>query len=77
MALAASFMNLAMTAGALATKYLNTIFVVTREVRDATGNITVHADYSHLGTLMILTTVLGLIVPLITIWFCQPNMKIK
>lgn len=77
MALGASFMNLAMTGGALVTKYLNTLFVVTREVRDAAGNISVYADYSHLGTLMIITTVLGLVLPLATIWLCQPKIKIK
>lgn len=77
LALGASFMNLAMTGGAIATKYLNSLFTVTREVHDAAGSITVHADYSHLGTLMIITTVLGLVLPLTTIWLCQPKIKIK
>ena len=54
-AVMASFTNLALSASQLGTKYMNEIFVVTREVKDAdTGQITVPADYSELGLLLIL-----------------------
>ena len=49
----ASFTNLALSASALGSKYLNEIFVITREVKDkVTGNIVSSADYSELGILM-------------------------
>jgi len=67
-AVMASFTNLALSASQLATKYMNEIFVVTREVKDAdTGQITVPADYSELGLLLILVTVIGLVLPVAAI----------
>ena len=49
----------------LGTKYLNQWFTVTREVKDrATEVITVPADYSELGWLMITAMLLGLLVPI-------------
>jgi hypothetical protein len=67
-AVMASFTNLALSASQLGTKYLNQLMVVTREVRDtATGVVSVPADYSQLGHLMITTTVLGLALPLVAI----------
>ncbi len=64
-AVMASFTNLALSASQLGTKYLNQIFDVTREVKDkATGAVTVPADYSELGDLMITAMLLGLILPL-------------
>ena len=51
-ALMASFMNLALVAGQLQTKYLNQLFVIER------------ASYGELGTLLIATTALGLLIPL-------------
>jgi len=67
-AVMASFTNLALSASQLGTKYLNQFMVVTREVRDtATGVVSVPADYSQLGHLMITTTVLGLALPLVAI----------
>jgi hypothetical protein len=66
-AVMASFTNLALAAAQLGTKYLNQIFVVTREVRDAAGTVKAPADYSELGTLLLITTVLGLVAPLLTI----------
>ena len=48
----ASFTNLALSASALGTKYLNEIFTVTREVKDkVSGEIQTTADYSELGIL--------------------------
>ncbi len=64
-AVMASFTNLALSAGQLGTKYLNEIFLVTREVKDpVSGEITVPADYGELGILMMAALLIGLIVPL-------------
>lgn len=63
-AVMASFTNLALAASSLGTKYLNQIFVVEREVRDhATGVVSVPAQYEHLGSLLIATAVLGILLP--------------
>jgi hypothetical protein len=67
-AVMASFTNLALSASQLGTKYLNQVFVVTREVKDAaTGAVKMPADYSQLGDLLITTTALGLLLPLAAI----------
>ncbi|MFC1680310.1 hypothetical protein ACFL1S_00725 [Pseudomonadota bacterium] len=67
-AVMASFTNLALSARELGTKYLNQIFVVSREVQDsATGDIVVAADYSELGYLLITVMLIGLAVPFIVI----------
>ena len=67
-AVMASFTNLALSLGQLGTKYVNEIFLVTREVKNhATGVITTPANYSHLGKLLITVTVVGLILPLAAI----------
>jgi hypothetical protein len=67
-AVMASFTNLALSASQLATKYVNQWFVVTREVKDpATGQITIPADYSDLGSLLIIVTIIGFILPLLAI----------
>jgi hypothetical protein len=67
-AVMASFTNLALSASQLGTKYLNQLYEVKREVKDmATGQITVPADYSELGHLLITVTVIGFVLPLITI----------
>jgi hypothetical protein len=64
-AVMASFTNLALSLGQLGTKYLNQVFTVTREVSErATGAVTVPADYSELGYLMLTVGALGLILPL-------------
>jgi hypothetical protein len=64
-AVMASFSNLALSASQLGTKYLNEIFLVTREVKDPlTGIVSVPADYSELGQLMITALVIGLALPL-------------
>ncbi|MFN3234112.1 MAG: hypothetical protein ACE365_01705 [Gammaproteobacteria bacterium] len=64
-ALMASLMNLALTTGNLVSKWLNHIWVVTREVKDSAGNIVTQADYTSLGHLLWSTTLVGLILPLI------------
>ena len=67
-AVMASFSNLALSAGQLGTKYMNEIYVVSREVRDsATGAITVAADYSQLGDLLIVELIIGLLLPFVAI----------
>ena len=67
-AVMASFTNLALALSQLCTKYLNQIYTVTREVKDAaTGAIKVAADYSQLGSLLITAVVIGFTVPFVVI----------
>ena len=67
-AVMASFSNLALSAAQLGTKYLNEIFVVTRQVRDrATGQVRIPADYHEVGALMITTALVTLLVPLVAV----------
>jgi hypothetical protein len=66
-AVMASFTNLALSASQLGTKYLNQAYTVTREVKGSAGEVTVPADYSELGTLMIVVTVLNFALPFIAI----------
>jgi hypothetical protein len=71
-AVMASFTNLALSASSLGTKYLNEIFLITREVRDrATGTVQVPADYGELGWLLIVVTVIAVAVPLGVIFLVQ------
>jgi hypothetical protein len=63
-AVMASFTNLALSLAQLGTKYLNEIYMVTREVKDpASGAVKVAADYSQLGELLVVSLAIGLIVP--------------
>ncbi|MGE0557396.1 MAG: hypothetical protein AB7O69_03890 [Burkholderiales bacterium] len=62
-AVMASFTNLALSASSLGTKYLNQIYVVSREVKDKTGAVTVPADYSQLGELLIVQLIIAVGVP--------------
>ena len=71
-AVMASFTNLALSLSALGSKYLNELFVVTREVRNATtGQIATPADYSQLGDLLIVQTIIGLALPFAAIWLAR------
>lgn len=71
-AVMASFTNLALSLSQLGTKYLNEVFVVTREVREQiTGAIQTPADYSQLGPLLIAQVVLGLALPFVAIVFAK------
>ena len=73
----ASFTNLALSASALLTKYLNQIFVVTREVKDkVSGEIQTTADYSELGILLIIVTILTLVLPILFVLIIN-NSKYK
>jgi len=67
-AVMASFTNLALSASQLGTRYLNEIFVVTRETRDpVTHAISAPADYSQLGELLAVVLALGLTLPFLAI----------
>lgn len=71
-AVMASFTNLALSASQLCTKYINQIFVISREVIDTgTGNVTVPADYSQLGLLLMSITAIGFVIPLLTIFILK------
>ncbi len=71
-AVMASFTNLALSASSLGTRYLNEIFVITREVRDrVTDTITSAANYSELGWLLISVAMIGLLVPLLSVLVIQ------
>ena len=64
-AVMASFTNLALSLAQLGTKYLNQIYTVTREVTDrVTDLITVPADYSELGRLLITATAITFALPM-------------
>jgi hypothetical protein len=67
-AVMASFTNLALSASQLGTKYLNQLYAIAREVKDAvTGAITTPADYGELGALLVTVTVIALVLPLAAI----------
>jgi len=67
-AVMASFTNLALSLSQLGTKYLNQVYLVTREVQDReSGAISVPADYSELGWLMITATALTFVLPMAAI----------
>ncbi|GBF26237.1 folate-biopterin transporter [bacterium MnTg02] len=71
-AVMASFTNLALSASSLGTKYLNQIFVVSREVKDRTTDaVTASADYGDLGWLLIIVALIGLLAPLAVILLVQ------
>ena len=70
----ASFTNLALSASALGTKYLNNVFTVTREVKDkVSGEIQSTADYSELGILLIVVTLLTLILPIVFVFIINKS----
>ena len=61
----ASFTNLALSASSLGTKYLNQMFVVTREVKDKiTNQVVTVADYSELGILIIAVALITFVLPI-------------
>jgi len=71
-AVMASFTNLALSLSQLGTKYMNEIFVVSREVHDqVSGAIQMSADYSQLGSLLIAQLILGLALPFAAILFAK------
>ncbi len=71
-AVMASFTNLALSLSQLGTKYMNEIYVVSREVRDQSSSvIQTPADYSQLGSLLIAQLLLGLALPFAAIMFAK------
>lgn len=71
-AVMASFTNLALSLSQLGTKYLNQIYVVTREVTETTtGILQTPADYSQLGMLLIVSIVVGLVLPFLAIFIVR------
>ncbi len=71
-AVMASFTNLALSASALGTRYLNQFYDITREVADETsGEVVVPADYSDVGWLLITVALLTVALPLLTVWLVQ------
>lgn len=63
-AVMASFTNLALSASQLGTRWLNEIFVVTRETRDPlTHAVAAPADYGELGDLIVVVLALTLLLP--------------
>lgn len=66
-AVMASFTNLALSASQLGTKYINQFFTLTRQVKDASGAVSVPANYDDLSGLLITVLVIGLLMPLAAI----------
>ena len=75
-ALMASLMNIALSAGGLLSKYLNQIFVVTREVKE-NDVVTTAANYNDLGILLWIAIIVGFIIPIVTIWKFNPDPSIS
>ncbi len=68
----ASFTNLALSASALATKYINQIFEVSRQIIDpVTQQITTAADYSELGLLLIAVALITIVLPIAVVAMIQ------
>jgi hypothetical protein len=68
----ASFTNLALSLSQLGAKYMNQIYTVNREVADvASGEIKIAADYSELGYLLMTVTLIGLMLPIMTIYIVK------
>ncbi len=73
-AVMASFTNLALSASSLGTKYLNKLFQVTRaSVDPVTGVQTSAEDYSQLGQLLIVVTVINVVVPILVVIVVQSS----
>jgi len=71
-ALMASLMNIALNAGGLLSKYLNQIFVVTREIKEE-GHVVVPANYDELGILLWIVIIGGFIIPIVTVLKFNPD----
>ena len=75
-ALMASLMNIAMSAGGIFSKYLNQIFVLSREIKEK-DIITTPANYDDLGLLLWTVILIGFIVPILTILRFNPDPKVQ
>ena len=74
-ALMASLMNIALSASGLLSKYLNQIFVLTREIKKD-GVVVTPANYDDLGILLWIVIGVGFIIPIVTILMFNPDPKI-
>ena len=73
-AVMASFTNLALSLSQIGTRYLNEIWMVSREVRDpASAVVTTAADYSQLGYIFITVLALNFALPMATILFVRKS----
>ncbi len=75
-ALMASLMNIALSAGGLLSKYLNQVFVISREVKENDIMVTA-ANYDDLDVLLWIGLVFGFVIPIITIMKFNPDSGIK
>ena len=75
-ALMASLMNIALSASGLFSKYLNQIFVLTREIKKD-GIVVTPSHYEDLGALLWVVIIVGLVIPIVTILKFNPDPKIK
>ena len=75
-ALMASLMNIALSASGLLSKYLNQIFLLTREIKKD-GVVVTPANYDDLGILLWIVIGVGFVVPIVTIWMFNPDPKTK
>ncbi len=71
-ALMASLMNIALSAGGLLTKYLNKVFIVSREVV-TDSVVTTAQNYTELGSLLWIVIGVGFVVPIAVILKFNPN----
>jgi len=71
-ALMASLMNIALSAAGLFSKYLNQIFVLTREIKQD-GVVVIPANYDDLGILLWVVMGIGFVIPIMTIWMFNPD----
>jgi hypothetical protein len=75
-ALMASLMNIALSAGGLLSKYLNKLFILTREIKE-NGAVVTPANYDDLGMLLWIVIIIGFVVPIVTILKFNPDPSIK
>ncbi len=75
-ALMASLMNIALSASGLFSKYLNKIFVLTREIKKD-GVVVTPANYDDLGILLWIVIGVGFVLPIVTIWLFNPDPNLK
>ncbi len=73
-ALMASLMNIALNAGGLLSKYINNIFVMTREIKKD-GVILTPANYDELGVVLWVVIIIGFVIPIVTILKFNPDPK--
>jgi hypothetical protein len=75
-ALMASLMNIALSAAGILSKYLNKLFVVTREVKENDVIVTA-ANYDQLGMLLWVAIIAGFVIPIVTILKFNPDPNLK